>query len=191
MTGMTESPYGQQPEPGENAGGEQQAPSGPPPTQPYGQPYGQPGQPYGQTYGQPYGQPYGQQPPYGQPYGQQPPYGQPGYPAWGAPQAPQDGGAQAALIVGIVSLGLGVLACGLGFLGSPVAWVLGHRAKKRIDASNGALGGRGNAQAGFVLGIVGTVLLALAVLALVVFLVLLGLSIDSWNLDDGTTGTAA
>ena len=158
--------------------GQPQAGQGDPPTQPqYGIPYPtapDPGPQYGGQYGQqPYGQlPYGQQ--YGQPgYGQsgygQPGYGQPyGQPGYGYPAAPPptDGRATAAMVVGIVSL---VLACGygVGLLGSPVAWYLGKSSMNRIDASGGALGGRGMAQAGFILGIIGTVLLVLLVIGIV------------------------
>ena len=75
------------------------------------------------------------------------------------------------MVVGIVSF---VLACGygIGFLGSPVALVLGRISMKRIDQSGGQLGGRGMAQAGFILGIIGTVLLVLALIALVVVIVI-------------------
>jgi Domain of unknown function (DUF4190) len=155
-------------QPGQSRPGQ---PEGDSPTQPqYGIPYPSapdPGQQYGQpSYGQqPYGQPQLGQQPYGQPqYGPQPGYGYP-------PVAPpNDGGATAALVVGIVSL---VLACGygVGLLGSPVAWYLGKSSMNRIDASGGGLGGRGMAQAGFVLGIIGTVLLVLAVVGLVLLVV--------------------
>lgn len=149
------------------------AESGPPS---YGEPYGQPTEPYGQPtepppgYWQQQAQPPGHQPQgsYGdqQPqYGQQPSYGQsyPPYPV--AP--PNHGGALAAMIVGIVSL---VLACGygIGLLGSPVAWYLGSKSMKEIDFSQGRLGGRGMAQAGKVLGIIGTVLLAFFLVIVVV-----------------------
>ena len=113
----------------------------------------------------------------GQPYG--------GYPSGGS--APEDPGAQNSLIVGIVSLALGLL-CGVGFLGSPFALVMGLRAKRRIEAARGALSGRGNAQAGFVLGLVGTILLALAVLAfvLVVILIIAGISAGDFESSEGT-----
>lgn len=115
------------------------------------------------------------QPPAGPPppvYGQQPGYPpQPGYP--GYPQfavQPNEGLAVPAMVVGIVSL---VLACayGFGLLGAPVALVMGRISMKRIDASGGQLGGRGMAQAGFIMGIVGTVLLVLVVLAVVAFVI--------------------
>jgi hypothetical protein len=97
------------------------------------------------------------QPGYGQPEYGQPAYGYPALPA------PNHGGALASLIVGIASL---VFSCafGLGLLASPVAWWLGAKAKREIDASQGRLGGRGMAQAGLILGIIGTVLLVLAII---------------------------
>ena len=127
-----------------------------PPQDPYQQQPGQsPG--YGQdpSQGQ-YGQPaYGQQP-YGQPYGQQQ-YGQPAYGGYPT-SAPTDGKALAAMITGIVSL---VLACGygVGLLASPVAWYLG--------------------KSSMILGIIGTVLLVLAIVAAVVVFGLLAGSYSS------------
>lgn len=115
------------------------------------QQYGQPS--YGQEqYGQPaYGaQQYGQ-PAYGQGYGQG--YGQQDHPK-----------ATTALILGILS----VVLCQL--LG-PFAWRIGKRAVDEIDASGGRLTGRGSAQAGYILGIIATVLLVLG-LVLAVFVVL-------------------
>lgn len=90
------------------------------------------------------------------------------HPGYGQP--PTHGRALAAMVTGIVSL---LLACGygVGLLGSPVALWLGAKAMKEIDASNGQLGGRGMAQAGFILGIIGTVLLVLALVAVAVLIV--------------------
>ncbi len=151
-----QDPY-QQP-PGQSPGYGQDPAQGQPPPPGYGQ------DPAQGQYGQ---QPYGQQPYGQQPYGQQQ-YGQPAYGGYPA-SAPTDGRALAAMITGIVSL---VLACGygVGLLASPVAWYLGKSSMNRIDASQGQLGGRGMAQAGMVLGIIGTVLLVLALVALVVIL---------------------
>ncbi|HEU0041173.1 MAG TPA: hypothetical protein VFQ15_02370 [Jiangellaceae bacterium] len=47
----------------------------------------------------------------------------------------------------------------MGGIVSPFAWAIGSRAVKQIDASGGHLGGRSQAQAGKILGIVGTVIL--------------------------------
>ncbi len=75
---------------------------------------------------------------------------------------------------------LGILGLVILPLLSPFAWVIGGKAVREIDASQGALGGRQSAQIGYVLGIVGTVILVLIVVIFVAFfgffgLVLLGL----------------
>lgn len=83
-----------------------------------------------------------------------------------------------AMVLGIVSVA-GGLMCWLPLLLSPYAWFVGSKAVRDIDESRGALGGRGEATAGKVLGIVGTVLLALG-LALVILFVVLSLTIDNF-----------
>ncbi len=73
-------------------------------------------------------------------------------PQWGGGgQAPQStpGKATAALVLGIVSIVLCPLICGI------LAVVFGGQAKREIDASGGRLGGRGMAQAGVICGWVG------------------------------------
>lgn len=154
--------------PADETGGRPTSDPPPAPQDPgaYGQPaYGQP--PYGQpAYGQPaYGQPAYGQPAYGQaPYGS--PYGAGLY----TPAPPNESLSVASMVVGIVSF---VLACGygIGLLGSPVALVLGRISMKRIDRSQGTLGGRGFALTGFILGIIGTILLVLAIAAVVVIII--------------------
>jgi hypothetical protein len=92
-------------------------------------------------------------------YGTQPPppgYGAPTY----GPLPPNHPQAVTILVLGI----LGLAACQV--LGIP-AWIMGNRALREIDASGGALGGRGLVQAGRVCGIVATVLILLSVLLLV------------------------
>ncbi|MCL8024566.1 DUF4190 domain-containing protein [Nocardioides bruguierae] len=138
-----------------HAGGAGAATPVPAPQDPQGYPpatgaYGQPG--YGQPYQQPYQQPYPQQ---GYPYAAVPRHGQ----------------AMPALVLGIVGLALGLM-CGLGFLASPVAWVLGARARRAVRREPDRWGGTGEATAGMVLGIIGTVFLALGLLAIVFFVVL-------------------
>jgi hypothetical protein len=89
-------------------------------------------------------------PAYGAPssYDAQPGYGvQPGYGAEGT-DTKTSGKAIASLVVSLV----GALVCPVVL--SIVAIVLGSQAKKEIDA-NPAIGGRGLAQAGFVIGIIG------------------------------------
>lgn len=161
----------------------------PPTHQPYGQnPYGAPGQqppaygqnpyeqgPYGQ---QPYGtpppaqNPYGQQPGYGQPpYGQQPYGQQPGY-GYGAPAPANHPSATTALVLSLIGLA-GIAFCGgITLVLSPFAWRSGAKAVREIDANPGMYGGRDQANAGRIMGIIGTVLLALGVVLLIGLVVL-------------------
>lgn len=98
-------------------------------------------------------------------------YGPGGYPPGGYPSMPGQGPVQYApdhprattsLVLGI----LGVVLCQV--LG-PFAWWMGKRTMDEIDAAGGRYGGRGAAQAGYVLGIVGTLLLALAVFGFIAY----------------------
>lgn len=145
-TPWTHQPYGQAP----------QEPPAPPayPAPPYGQDQ-QPGYPqpsYGQPYQQPYQQPYAQQP-YQQAYQQ-------------FPSIPNHPSANTALVLGIVALGGGFI-CGLPILAGPFAWYLGSKVRREIDAEPQRYAGRSEAQAGMILGIIATVLLLLAALAIV------------------------
>lgn len=90
-----------------------------------------------------------QQPP---PWAAASPYG------YGAvvPDHPQ---AVTVMVLGIVSFFFPIVG--------PVAWVLGGRAKREIEASGGRLGGMSQVMVGYVLGIVMSVLMALV---LVLFL---------------------
>ncbi|MFC7496557.1 MULTISPECIES: DUF4190 domain-containing protein [unclassified Nocardioides] len=174
MTTGPENPYGER----DNDTPPTHQPYGQPPPNPYQSqqpPQQQPYPPqYPQQYPQQYGQPYGQQ--QGQPYGQ--PY-PPQQPAYGYPVAapPTDGLALGSMITGIAAL---VMACayGVGLLASPVALVLGRVAMKRIDRSEGRLGGRGMALAGFILGIIGTALLVLAIIGVIILIVVAASSED-------------
>lgn len=157
-TPWTHQPYGSGPgEPDRRP----QDPPAPPayPTNPYAEAQApQPGPDQGQAYPQGYGQPG-----YPQAYGQ-PAYGQ-GYPQ-PFPSVPNHPSANTALVLGIVALG-GGFVCGLPILAGPFAWFMGAKVKREIDADPSRYGGRGEANAGMILGIVATVLLALAVLAIV------------------------
>jgi len=116
-------------------------------------------------------QQYGQPGAYGQPsqYGQPGPYGAPAY--GGAPTA-TSGTATTSLVLGILSL-----VC-LGFLSGIPAMILGRRATREIDASGGRIGGSGVATAGFVTGLIGTLLSVVGVV-LFIGIVALGTSIES------------
>jgi len=74
-----------------------------------------------------------------------------------AAAAPNDSQATLALILGIVS----VLCCALA---GPFAFFIGNGSRNRIQASGGTLGGYGMATAGWIMGIIGTVFLALEIL---------------------------
>ena len=78
-----------------------------------------------------------------------------------APDHPQ---ATLAMILGI----LGIVACQVI---APFAWSIGKKTVAEIDASGGQLGGRSQAQAGYVCGIVGTVILGFAVVMVVLYVV--------------------
>lgn len=158
----------QQPEPprGWDAPGPQQGSSwdAPPPS-----PYGQPSQ---QGYQQPSQQGY-QPPPYAAPsYATQPPMGLP----VAKPDHPQ---ATLALVLGLVGLAGGLATCGLLFLTSPFAWVIGRRAVREIEASGGQLGGEGSARAGFVTGVIGSILLVLALVAVALYIAFVVWAISS------------
>lgn len=106
-----------------------------------------------------------QQPAYGQP-GQQP-YGYPAQaPMQYAPDHPQ---ATTSLVLGI----LGIVLCGVL---APFAWSMGKKAVAEIDASNGTVGGRGAANAGYILGVIGTIILGLGVLFAIAAFGLLGIA---------------
>lgn len=125
--------------------------------------------------------PYPPPPGYGQPptgYGQQP-YGPP----------PKHPNATTSMVLGIVSVAGGIL-CWLPLLIAPVAWIVSSKTVKAIDASNGAQDGRGEAMAGKILGIIGTVLLVLGLAALIVFLVLAFTIDDFWDDDYDYYSTA-
>ncbi len=114
--------------------------------------------------------------PDGQPdHGHAPGYGQPVYQpgalapwqgGYGPPVGLDHPKASLSLVLGII----GLVACQVV---SPFAWAMGRQTVAEIDASGGRLGGRTSAQAGYVLGIVGTALLAIAVLVLVTWLAII------------------
>lgn len=99
--------------------------------------------------------------------GQQPPYPPAGYPPQAPVQyAPDHPKATTSLVLGI----LGVVLCQII---APFAWVMGKKTLDEIDASQGRVGGRGAAQAGYVLGIVGTVLLGLGIIFGILWVILI------------------
>jgi hypothetical protein len=91
-----------------------------------------------------------------------------------APRPTVDG-ATTALVLGI----LGLVMCG-PFTAIP-AMIVGRRATREVDASQGRLDGRGTAQAGFILGLIGTVLGGLAILFMIFVLVLGGVAVTTFR----------
>ena len=88
-------------------------------------------------------------------------------------------GAIPALVLGLI----GIVLCPLC---APIAWSLGRKAERLVDASGGTLGGRGEATAGKILGIIGTAFIVIGIV-LLIGLFALGTSIDSES--GGTTTT--
>jgi hypothetical protein len=66
------------------------------------------------------------------------------------------------LVLGVCSLAVG-LACGVGLLLGPVAWIMGNSAIAEIDRQPGVYSNRDAVQAGRICGIVASVLLGLIV----------------------------
>ena len=93
-----------------------------------------------------------------------PQYGAPVPPPGGMP-APNHPRATLVLILGILS----IPCCGL-FTGIP-AIILGRTALSEIDASPGQYGGRGQVNAGYICGIIGTVLSVIGILINVILAV--------------------
>jgi Domain of unknown function (DUF4190) len=139
---------------------------GPPPQQNWPPPGGPGGSgPGGPDYGNPgYGGPsYGGSPQGGPPYGGPPQGGAfPNYP-YGQPQADAPG-ATTALVLGI----LGLVVCGVL---APFAWYYGNRALEEIELSGRTLGGHGNAKAGQIMGIIGTILLGVGLVFGIIWII--------------------
>lgn len=122
------------------------------------------------------------QPPHGQPSYGQPSTGQPGYgyvdPLYGsqpafpfAPLPPKHPSATTSMILGVVGLA-SLSLCGIGLVLSPFAWIMGARAVKEIDAEPTRWSGRSEANSGKIIGIIGTVLLAVVVVGIIAFIAL-------------------
>jgi hypothetical protein len=86
---------------------------------------------------------------------------------WQYPVQPKEPRATTALVLGIVAVAGGMM-CYLPVLVSPVALVMGRKSLNAIKRQP-HLGGRGEAMAGFVLGIIGCCLLGIIVLIIAGF----------------------
>lgn len=119
-------------------------------------------------------------PPFGDPqqagpYPSQPPYQS--YPPYQPPVIrPEAAGATTAFVLGIVGLVGGLAVCGVPLVVSPIAWYFGNQALREIDQSGGTLGGYSQARAGQIMGIIGTVILGLALAVLIAVIAAAGAS---------------
>ncbi|HYM67608.1 MAG TPA: hypothetical protein VEW68_09970 [Patescibacteria group bacterium] len=86
--------------------------------------------------------------------------------------APADGRAVAAMLAAIAGIVLGLPVGIPGLALGPLAYFLGRSALSRIDASNGAIGGRGLATAAWVMGVIATAIGALVSLGWLVYILL-------------------
>lgn len=88
---------------------------------------------------------------------------------------PESSQATTVLVLGI----LGIVACGI--LG-PIAWVMGNNELAAIDSGRRPPENRGTANAGRILGIISTVLLALGIIFVILFFGIFSISMfDSFN----------
>jgi hypothetical protein len=121
-------------------------------------------------------------PPPGQPY---PGYGQQGgYPSPAPPPA-YGGGVYAGgqeHPQGTMILVLGILSIVICQILGPFAWIMGRKALTEIDSSGRAYTNRSMVNAGMICGIIGTVLLILALAYFVIVVVFLGVAASSGNL---------
>lgn len=80
---------------------------------------------------------------------------------------PNEPRATTAMVLGI----LGLAVCGVI---APFAWAIGSSSLANIRASGGRLGGEGMAKAGHIMGIIGTIILGLAVIWVIIWFAVLG-----------------
>jgi hypothetical protein len=72
------------------------------------------------------------------------------------------------MVAAIVGILFGLLTGVVGLVLGPVAYFLGKSALNRINSSEGKLGGRGTAAAGWVMGVVATAIGALVALVWII-----------------------
>ncbi|MET3961298.1 hypothetical protein ABIE44_001232 [Marmoricola sp. OAE513] len=109
---------------------------------------------------------------------QQTPYGY----GVGAPGLPDHPKADLAFVFGMIAGPGAIVSCLLTILVAPVALVLGYQARKAIDAEPGRWGGRGKATTGFVIGMIGTAVLALGLVTFTVLVIVAASDPDALSL---------
>lgn len=101
------------------------------------------------------------------------------------PTPPAHPSSTSSMALGLIGL-IGILLCGgITLMLSPFAWALGSRALREIDADPMSYSGREQAQAGRVMGIIGTALLVLAIVVLVVFVVFFAWAVTTNDFEFG------
>jgi len=117
-----------------------------------------------------------------------PPGYQPAPAPYGFPQPSPHPEANSAMVLGIVGLCLSVMCGGIGVFVAPFGWVKGKRVMADIDANPAAYGGRGNAQAGFITGLIGTIFGALYMLFWIAYIIfIIVMIVVASNETDSTT----
>ncbi|WP_051062224.1 hypothetical protein [Ilumatobacter nonamiensis] len=96
----------------------------------------------------------------------------PGYQAYGqpgsAPGSQSNGKGTAAMVCGIIGLVM-LLLCGVfSVVISPVAFFLGRSASKEIEAAPGQYSNAGQAKAGWIMGLIGMILVAIWLVVVVI-----------------------
>lgn len=94
---------------------------------------------------------------------------QPGFPT-DPNQYPEASQATTILVLGI----LGVIVCGVL---APIAWVMGNTELEAIDSGRRPPENRGTANAGRILGIIGTVLLVVGIIVLIIVFGIVGIAV--------------
>lgn len=96
------------------------------------------------------------------PYAERPSYVQSS--PYGMPMAQAHPQGTMILVFGILSL------VGISILG-PIAWYMGNKALKEIDANPAAYSDRGNVNVGKILGMIGTILMGLGILIFIAYMI--------------------
>jgi len=76
--------------------------------------------------------------------------------------------ATTALVLGI----LGIVCCGLC---APFAWIIGSGELKKIKSGFSSQAGKGFAQAGMIMGIIGTILVIISIIGIIIYIALFGM----------------
>ena len=83
------------------------------------------------------------------------------------------------MVLGIIGL-VGIAFCGgITLVLSPFAWVIGRKSVREIDANPGRFSGRDKANAGKIMGIIGTVFLVIGIVAIIGVIALIAAVPDS------------